>query len=236
MSYSNSSTSTTQQLAERYQKLRPTQGPELQYYFASGFHFPNWNIISNDAVIEQMRWGLLPNWYKAGNWMDFAAKTLNARLETSTEKASFKHLINSHRCLVPSSGFFEWQTNGKQKIPFFVKDAQQEVFSIAGIHDTWLNPSTGVKVKTFTILTTEANALMAKIHNTKKRMPLILTAEEEFSWLDGALHLDQIADRSNIQLEAWEVDKKLLLRSGANVAEVQQKYYSQIGTQKGLFD
>jgi putative SOS response-associated peptidase YedK len=168
--------------------------------------------------------------------MEFASKTLNARQESLTEKASFKHLVNRNRCLVPSTGFFEWQSNGKQKTPFFVKDAQQAIFSIAGLHDTWFNGSTGKLDATFTLLTTEANAFMAEIHNTKKRMPLILSIDEEALWLKGAIQLEQLALRTTIQLEAWEVDKKRLLSPRANVAAVQDKYQRQIGKQTGLFD
>lgn len=236
MCYSNSSTSSTQQLAERYKKLVPGKPIEFNYYFASGFHFPQWHIATNDEVLQQMRWGLLPQWYKGGNWMEFASKTLNARIETCTEKASFKHLVSTKRCLVPSSGFFEWQTQGKLKIPYFIKAIGQPIFSIAGLYDTWLDSSTGAQEKTFTILTTEANALMAEIHNSKQRMPLILSAEEEHSWLSGQLALHDVSNRANIELEAWEVDKKLLLSKAANVAEVQQKYCTQVGKQTGLFD
>jgi len=236
MCYSNSSTSSTQQLAERYRKLVPSKPIELSYYFASGFQFPKWQIVTNDEVLQQMRWGLLPNWYRGGNWMDFASKTLNARIETSHEKATFKHLVERNRCLVPSTGFFEWQTNGKQKTPFFIKDAQYPIFSIAGIHDTWLDPSTGAFEQTFTILTTEANQLMAEIHNSKKRMPLVLSLDEEEEWLNGRLQFNQIANRDSIQLEAWEINKKIILGPNANSAEVSQKFCNYSSEQRSLFD
>lgn len=236
MCYSNSSTSTTHQLAERYSKLVPGKPIELNYYFASGFQFPNWQVVTNDAVLQQMRWGLLPNWYRGSNWMDFAAKTLNARLETCTEKTSYRHLVQTNRCLIPSTGFFEWQTQGKLKIPYFIKDIKQPVFSIAGLYDTWLNPSNGAQEKTFTILTTEANALMAEIHNAKQRMPLILAPNEESGWLNGALALQDVSNRANIELEAWEVEKKLILGPSANSPQVSQRYCNNLALQKGLFD
>jgi putative SOS response-associated peptidase YedK len=214
----------------------PGKPIELNYYFASGFQFPNWQVVTNDAVLQQMRWGLLPNWYKGSNWMDFAAKTLNARQETCTEKASFRHLVQTHRCLIPSSGFFEWQSQGKLKIPYFIKYIEQPVFSIAGLYDTWFNPSTGAQEKTFTMLTTEANALMAEIHNAKQRMPLILAPDEESAWLNGALALHDVTNRVNIELEAWEIDKKLLLGTAANSPQVSQIYCNNLVQQKGLFD
>ncbi len=236
MCYSNSSTSTTLQLAERYQKLLPGKPIELQYYFASGFQFPSWNIITNAPNLEQMRWGLLPKWYSGSNWIDFASKTLNARIETCHEKASYKHLIDSKRCLVPSSGFFEWQSQGKLKIPYFIKDIKQPIFSIAGLFDTWLNPSTGAQEKTFTILTTEANTLMADIHNAKKRMPLILALDEESDWLNGTLALQDVSNRTNIELEAWEIDKNRILSPEANSEIISQRYCNNLPEQKGLFD
>jgi len=236
MCYSNSSTSKTQQLAERYGKLVPGKPIELNYYFASGFEFPNWPIITNDAVLQQMRWGLLPKWYHGTNWKEFATKTLNARIETCDQKTSYKHLVQSNRCLIPSSGFFEWQTQGKTKIPYFIRDVEQHVFSIAGLYDTWLNPSTGAFEQTFTMLTTTANQLMAEIHNSKQRMPLILMLDEESSWLNGQLTLTQVSDRALIDLEAWEIDKKILLGPNANSEQVSQRYCNNLAVQKGLFD
>ncbi len=236
MCYSNSSTSTTLQLAERYQKLLPGKPIELPYYFASGFQFPSWHIITNAPNLEQRRWGLLPKWYNGANWMDFAAKTLNARIETCHEKASFKHLVQSHRCLVPSSGFFEWQSIGKLKKPFFIRAKDQSIFSIAGLYDTWLDPNTGVYEQTFTILTTVANELMAEIHNSKQRMPLILSASEESDWLGGHAILPDLSNRSHLNLEAWEIDKKRILGPEANSQQISQRYCNNLPEQKGLFD
>ena len=236
MCYSNSSTSTTLQLAERYQKLLPGKPIELQYYFSSGFQFPNWNVVTNAQNIQQMRWGLVPKWFGGASWMDFAAKTLNARIETCTEKASFKHLVSSNRCLVPSSGFFEWQTIGKLKKPFFIRTKDQAIFSIAGLYDTWLDPNTGAFEQTFTILTTTANELMAEIHNAKQRMPLILSASEETDWLCGHALLTDISDRSLLHLEAWEIDKKRILGPEANSQQISQRYCNNLPEQKGLFD
>lgn len=236
MCYSNSSTSTTLQLAERYQKLLPGKPIELQYYFASGFQFPSWNIITNAPNLAQMRWGLLPKWYSGSNWMDFASKTLNARIETCHEKASFKHLVGTKRCLVPSSGFFEWQTNGKLKKPYFIRTKDHAIFSIAGLYDTWLDPNTGAFEQTFTILTTTANALMAEIHNSKQRMPLILLPDEEADWLSGHALGPDLSDRSQLNLEAWEIDKKRILGPDANSEIISQRYCNNLPEQKGLFD
>jgi putative SOS response-associated peptidase YedK len=86
------------------------------------------------------------------------------------------------------------------------------------------------------MLTSSANQLMAEIHNSKQRMPLILTPDEEISWLNGQLTLPQVSDRAHIDLEAWEIDKKILLGPHANTEQVSQRYCNNLAVQKGLFD
>ena len=127
--------------------------------------------------IEFRKWGLVPFWAKdpaIGN------KMINARAETLTQKPSFKHLIKSKRCLVPSSGFYEWKTIDKRKVPYYIGIKDTKMFSFAGLYDNW-NGNTGNELKTFTIITTDANNTLKPIHN---RMPVILEKEFEEKWLD----------------------------------------------------
>jgi putative SOS response-associated peptidase YedK len=77
---------------------------------------------------------------------------------------------------------------------------------------------------------------MAEIHNAKQRMPLILAPNEESGWLNGALALQDVSNRANIELEAWEVEKKLILGPSANSLQVSQRYCNNLALQKGLFD
>ena len=77
---------------------------------------------------------------------------------------------------------------------------------------------------------------MAEIHNAKQRMPLILAPDEESGWLNGALALQDVSNRAKIELEAWEIDKKLLLGPAANLPQVSQRYCNNLVQQKGLFD
>lgn len=93
------------------------------------------------------------------------------------EKPSFKDSINK-RCLVIVDGFYEWQwldKVGKSKQKYLITHKQDEPFAFAGLYNDWLNPATGDIRRTYTIVTTEANELMAEIHNNKKRMPVSLT-------------------------------------------------------------
>ncbi|MBM3430905.1 MAG: SOS response-associated peptidase [Bacteroidetes bacterium] len=109
MCYSNSSTSTTQQIANRYKK-EIGQVDDEPLYFANGFQFPKFRIITQEQNIKQFNWGLIPHWYR-GDWKDIATKTLNAKIETLSEKKSFKNLIGRKHCLIPFRMVF---LNGKQ--------------------------------------------------------------------------------------------------------------------------
>ncbi|MBL6669856.1 MAG: SOS response-associated peptidase, partial [Flavobacteriaceae bacterium] len=107
----------------------------------------------------------------------------NAKLETLQEKPSFR---KNKRCLVPTDGFFEWQWQdlmGKKKQKYKIVIGQEELFMFAGLWDTWLDVATGELVYTFAVVTTEAQGIMRQIHNTKLRMPLVLTNEQEQNWL-----------------------------------------------------
>ena len=101
-------------------------------------------------------------------------------------------LHNNQRCLIPTNGFYEWQTIGKQKNPHFIKMETSEIFAFGGIWEEWVDTQTGEIIQTFSIITTEANSLMAEIHNTKKRQPLILPKESESMWLNENLNNSQI--------------------------------------------
>ena len=205
-------------------------------YYNNAFVFPEWRIITSETEIQNMQWGLIPNWYKGSNWMEIASKTANARIETAHEKASFKLLISKQRCIIPSNGFFEWHHVGKLKRPYFIYPTQESIFSMAGIYDEWTDLSTGEIKKSFSIITTEANALLAEIHNVKKRMPLMLNKQNEASWLNGEATLNDF----NLTFEASKmghhsVNPKLLLPENTHLSIVQQKYVDNNDIQVSLF-
>lgn len=100
------------------------------------------------------------------------------------EKPAFRNAFRSKRCWVIVHGFFEWEHRGNQKIPWYIRLANNEPFAMAGLYDSWRDPDTGTDHSTFSIVTCPANPMMEKIHNTKKRMPAILIPENEETWLD----------------------------------------------------
>ncbi len=109
--------------------------------------------------------------------MGFATR-INACAETLTERSSFRPILARGRCLIPADGFYEWQKPFKQ--PFFFRMRTDECFVFAGLCDTWEKPD-GSALKTFTIITTSPNELVARTHN---RMPAILERKDIDAWLD----------------------------------------------------
>lgn len=169
------------------------QWPENSLF--SGFAHPELPLIYNDnpTKIQSGKWGLKPFWAKPG----FEKNTLNAKIETLTEKPAFRNSVNN-RCLVLVDAFFEWKwldEKGKSKQKYRLSVPGGEPFALAGI---WTETQ---GERSFSIVTTEANELMAEIHNTKKRMPVVLSRNFEIYWLQGG-QINDFKDGSETQLSA----------------------------------
>ena len=106
---------------------------------------------------------------------------INARAETLLEKPSFRNLVSRRRCLIPADGFYEWRREGNRKVPVWIHLKKKEPFAFAGLWDSWRNPRDGDVLTTFTIITTDPNALVRPIHN---RMPVIYDAAMGRQWLE----------------------------------------------------
>ena len=133
-----------------------------------------------ERIISQLKWGLVPSWSKDA---PTSKGLINARAETITEKPSFREAFKSRRCIIPASGFYEWQKKGtgaKQTFYFYLKE--KDVFGFAGLWEEWLDKQTGELLETCTIITTEANEVLKPVHD---RMPVILKAESYDEWLDA---------------------------------------------------
>lgn len=152
----------------------------------NGFQHPATPIITKESTesIQLFHWGLIPHWAKDSS---IRKNTLNARLETIHEKPSFRNYVNN-KCLILADGFYEWKwldPKGKKKEKYLITVENNEAFAFAGIYSQWIDKTTGEILNTYSILTTAANKLMSEIHNTKKRMPVILRPEEEKYWLNS---------------------------------------------------
>ena len=183
-------------LARRYHaQITDKNKIHLPVHHVSAFAHPYWPVITSEAPeeIRFYQWGLIPFFIKdLPSALKIRNQTANCIGEEAFEKPSFRMPIRQHRCLVPVSGFYEWRTEGKAKYPYYIYGAHQETLSLAGVYDYWQDPSSGDTLATFSIVTCKANNLLSKIHNEKKRMPLILKAEDEKLWLNADAEKDAI--------------------------------------------
>ncbi|MDQ8186081.1 SOS response-associated peptidase [Pelagicoccus sp. SDUM812002] len=127
-----------------------------------------------------LRWGLIPSWSKTPQTQ---APMINARSETVADKPSFRAAFQRRRCLIPADGFYEWKKSKGVNQPYFFSMADDSVFLMAGIWETWVGDHQQ-RFDSYTILTTNANSLMAKYH---ERMPVILAGDRLEQWLEPSM-------------------------------------------------
>ncbi len=167
----------TKELTKRFNLGSKAGQIHANYNVAPGQMMP---VIVDDNGKNQiliMKWGLVPVWAKDST---IGYKLINARAESVFDKPMWKGSVMHKRCLVPSSGFYEWKAvDEKTKQPYFIQPKDGGMFSFAGVFSSWKDAE-GKELLTFSIITTEPNKEMAKIHN---RMPVILHPEDEDKWL-----------------------------------------------------
>ncbi len=151
---------------------------------------------------SMLRWGLIPSWAKDAT---IAARTINARSETLSEKPAFRTAFKKRRCLIPITGFYEWQKlepaspsnpltppskrAAPAKQPYYITSTDHEPIVLAGLWESWHDPAadqtqSDKPFETFSILTTSPNELMARFHD---RMPVIIARAHFARWLDPAI-------------------------------------------------
>ena len=149
---------------------------------------PRFNIAPSQSIwvmtdaagrrLEKMRWGLVPFWAKDPS---VGSRMINARAETIMEKPSFRQAFAKRRCLILADGFFEWQKSKEKgkSAPFYFQLTDGDAFAFAGLWESWFSPH-GEELRTCSIITTQANAVVAPVHD---RMPVILPREMCWEWL-----------------------------------------------------
>lgn len=172
--------STAKELTSRFD-LPITDEYKPHYNAAPGQQLPLILNEKDDAIILG-KWGLLPIWKKDVK----ETGLINTRADSLVSKPMFKRYFQSKHCLIIANGFFEWLDTGRGKIPYFITLKNKEPFAFAGIWDLYKDTE-GVTRPMFSIITTEPNKLVSKIHN---RMPVILKKEQEKNWLDVSQFTD----------------------------------------------
>ena len=133
---------------------------------------------TRERELTHVHWGLIPFW---ANDPTIGARMINARAETVAEKPAYRAAFKYRRCLVPASGFYEWQKRNGYKQPHYVHHNEGEVLALAGLWEHWQSED-GSEIESCTILTTRPNELMQPLHN---RMPVILQPKDYAAWLQS---------------------------------------------------
>jgi len=165
-----------------FQLPGPTPNFAPHYNAAPGQELPVIRLHpeSGERVLGTILWGLIPYWSKDRK---IAWKCINARGETVRTAPSFRDAYKARRCLVPADAFYEWKANGKAKQPYAIAMRDRQPFAFAGLWENWKDRASGEWVRTFTILTTAPNEVVARLHD---RMPVILAPCDYDQWLDTA--------------------------------------------------
>ena len=230
------------QLQELEKRIQPI-------YHITGFDHPELPVITNRKPnkIQLFSWGLIPFWTKnADQALKMSNITINAKGEEMFDKPAFREPAAQRRCLVLVDGFYEHHFKDGLSYPYFIKLKNDEPFALAGLYDIWVDRSDGVVHETVSIVTTDANPMMAHIHNKPKgskvpRMPLILLREFQKDWLKEIV--DKL-DRQTIQELIKPFDEELIesftvprLRGKAylgNVPKIMERHrYAEMEAEQG---
>ncbi len=184
-------------------------------------HHPRYNVaptqvapvvaVGREGVprLVPMRWGLVPFWAEDSS---IGSRMINARAESVEAKPAFREAWRRRRCLVPADGFFEWlaQGRGRPKRPFWIYPAAGGLLTLGGLWERWRPPGEDDFLLTFTILTTEPNAVVRPLHD---RMPLVVPPRARERWLDPAAGSDDLngllGPAPDALLEAVEVTSRV---------------------------
>lgn len=206
-------------------------------FHASGFEHPHLITFTNqDPMVPQsFYWGLIPFWVKdSKSALQMADRTLNARGETIFDKPSFRDAAKKRRCLIMIDHFYEHHHHHGKTYPFLVKMRNDEPMMLGGLWSEWTNRDNGEVVNSISIVTTEGNELLSRIHNNPKmkgpRMPLILSKDLQESWLqpvnsktDQSAIKDLVQPYATEEMEAYSVGRLRGKFAVGNVPKVMEK-------------
>lgn len=196
------------------ERIRPIMSKP--HYHLNGFSHPNMLVIPQEKtdVLAPGVWGIVPHYKEPNEIKDYYKEAvkygggLNAQSEKLFNHFIYKESVMNHRCIIPVDGFFEPHDHKKKKYPFYIKGKEDRGLALAGIYSV-----IGTYI-TFSILTKKASPMFEKIHNLKKRQPVILNQENTKDWLSGDLNEEGVKELVNLyfdenHLEAYAVSKDL---------------------------
>jgi putative SOS response-associated peptidase YedK len=165
------------------------------------------SVVERDGKrrLEPMRWGLIPSWWSK-SLKEMRLATFNARAETVAQKPMFRAAFKRKRCIIPASGYYEWKTTPDGKQPFYFTAKNGPVLSIAGLWDEWKDKDSGKTMKSCTMIITEPNKFVAKVHD---RMPVLLKPDQFEPWLSGNAGTDILKPAPERMLQMWPVSKRV---------------------------
>jgi putative SOS response-associated peptidase YedK len=161
------------------------------------------NPKTGERSIDVLRWGLIPSWAKDRK---IAWRMINARAETVQTAPAFKKAYSKRRALLPVDGFYEWKKVGKEKRPYLIGMADGAPFTLATLWENWKDPDSGEWVRTFTIVTTEANELVAELHD---RMPVIIAEADRERWMADDNPADLLRPYPAELMTMWPVSQQV---------------------------
>ena len=165
------------------------------------------NRDSGGREFALLKWGLVPFWAKDAK---IGYTTINARAEEAPSKPAYREAFKKRRCLIPADAFYEWKrVDAKSKLPYAFALEAGEPYAFAGLWESW-RPKEGEPLETFTILTTDPNALVEPMHN---RMPAILEPRDYDRWLDvsdaSRPPIDVLRPYPLEKMRAWRVSERV---------------------------
>src|SRR6266852_1823590 len=175
---------------------------------------PRYNICPTDPVdvivpgdggpaVVPMRWQFIPSWWKKP--LKDPPATFNARAETVAEKLMFRDAFRRARCLIPASGYYEWETTPDGKQPHYIASADRSILTIAGLWSEWHDRLNDETLTTCTMIITEANSFISAIHD---RMPVLLDRQSADAWLSGE-GTELLKPAPNDALRMWPVARRV---------------------------
>lgn len=161
-----------------YFQLAPGLIPSPRYNIAPSQEIAAVRLQAGERHLASLRWGLIPFWSKDAR---IGYRMFNARAETAHRLPVFRAAFRSRRCLIPVSGFYEWDRRGKNRQPWHIRRADGAPLALAGLWEQWQEEGGALRIESAAILTTAASGRVAELHH---RMPVILEPEDFEGWLD----------------------------------------------------